>query len=44
VSPQLRVYGELRYTLASDVRYPGVRVGAALMLPPRAAAGNPGAP
>jgi opacity protein-like surface antigen len=42
VSPQLRVYGELRYTLVSDVRYPGVRVGAALMLPPRNAAGNTG--
>lgn len=33
--PRLRVYGEARYTLVSDVRYPGIRVGAALMLPPR---------
>lgn len=33
--PILRVYGEARYTLVSDVRYPGLRVGAALMLPPR---------
>ena len=31
--PRLRVYGEARYTLVSDVRYPGVRLGAALMLP-----------
>ena len=34
--PQLRFYGEARYTLVSDVRYFGVRVGAALMLPQRA--------
>ncbi|HSJ25877.1 MAG TPA: hypothetical protein VK929_14470 [Longimicrobiales bacterium] len=34
-APVLRVYGEARYTLVSDVRYPGFRVGAALMLPPR---------
>ena len=33
LAPRLRVYGELRYTLLSDVRYPGVRLGAALMLP-----------
>jgi hypothetical protein len=33
--PVLRLYGEARYTLVSDVRYPGLRVGAALMLPPR---------
>ena len=33
VAPRLRVYGELRYTFLSDVRYPGVRLGAALMLP-----------
>jgi len=33
--PLLRVYGEARYTMVSDVRYPGLRVGAALMLPPR---------
>lgn len=32
---RLRVYGEARYTLVSDVRYPGIRVGASLMLPPR---------
>lgn len=35
VLPRLRVYGEARYTVVSDVRYPGVRIGAALMLPPR---------
>ena len=33
--PRLRLYGEARYTLVSDVRYPGLRLGAALMLPPR---------
>jgi len=31
--PRLRFYGEARYVLASDVRYPAFRVGAALMLP-----------
>jgi opacity protein-like surface antigen len=34
----LRLYGEGRYTLMSDVRYPGFRVGAAFMLPQPAAA------
>jgi opacity protein-like surface antigen len=29
----LRVYGEGRYALTSDVRYPQVRIGAAFMLP-----------
>lgn len=33
--PRLRVYGEARYTIVSDVRFPGLRIGAALMLPPR---------
>jgi hypothetical protein len=33
--PILRFYGEARYTLVSDVRYPALRLGAALMLPPR---------
>jgi opacity protein-like surface antigen len=33
VAARLRVYGEVRYTLLSDVRYPGIRLGAALMLP-----------
>ncbi|HEX6308871.1 MAG TPA: hypothetical protein VFZ69_11825 [Longimicrobiales bacterium] len=32
---RLRLYSELRYTVVSDVRYPGFRIGAALMLPPR---------
>jgi hypothetical protein len=32
---RLRLYGEVRYSITSDVRYPGFRVGAALMLPPR---------
>lgn len=32
--PRLRFYGEARYTLLSDVRYPGLRAGLALMLPP----------
>jgi hypothetical protein len=31
--PRLRAYGEARYTVASDVRYPGIRVGAAFMFP-----------
>jgi opacity protein-like surface antigen len=35
--PLLRVYGEARYTFVSDVRYPGLRIGAALMLPQRGA-------
>ena len=34
-TPRLRFYGEARYTLVTDIRYPGIRVGAALMLPPR---------
>jgi hypothetical protein len=29
----VRFYGEARYTIASDVRYPGVRLGMAIMLP-----------
>jgi hypothetical protein len=33
--PRLRVYGEARYTLVTDIRYPGLRLGASLMLPPR---------
>jgi hypothetical protein len=36
--PRLRLYGEVRYSLTSDVRHPGIRVGAALMLPPRSQA------
>ena len=40
---RIRIYGELRYTMMSDVRYPGVRVGAALMFPPRAQPGAQGA-
>jgi hypothetical protein len=32
---RLRLYGEARYSITSDVRYPGFRIGAALMLPPR---------
>jgi hypothetical protein len=35
VTREFRVYGEARYTLLSDIRYPGVRIGAAFMLPPR---------
>jgi len=31
----LRMYGEARYTIVSDVRFPGLRIGAALMLPAR---------
>jgi hypothetical protein len=33
VAPGVRIYAETRYTLASDVRYPSIRVGGALMLP-----------
>lgn len=33
IARNFRLYGELRYTLASDVRYPGFRFGGALMLP-----------
>lgn len=29
----LRLYGEARYTAVTDVSYPGIRLGAALMLP-----------
>lgn len=32
---RLRLYGEVRYSITSDVRFPGFRFGAALMLPPR---------
>lgn len=39
---RLRVYGEARYTLVSDVRYPAIRIGAALMLPPRSATSTSG--
>jgi opacity protein-like surface antigen len=35
-SPSLRLYGEGRYTVQSEVRYPGFRIGAALMIPNRA--------
>lgn len=38
VLPRLRLYGEARYTIVSDVRYPGLRIGGALMLPPRGSA------
>jgi opacity protein-like surface antigen len=38
VNDRLRLYGEARYTLLSEVRYPGLRIGAAFMLP------QPGAP
>jgi hypothetical protein len=31
--PRLRFYGEARYVLASDVRFPAVRIGLAFMLP-----------
>jgi opacity protein-like surface antigen len=33
--PAFRVYGEARYTIVSDVRFPGLRLGATLMLPQR---------
>lgn len=37
LAPRLRLYGEARYTLVTDIRYPGVRFGGSLMLPPRSA-------
>ena len=37
MTPRFRVYGEARYTLVTDIRYPGLRVGGSLMLPPRSA-------
>jgi hypothetical protein len=33
VARRFRFYGEGRYTLQSDVRYPGVKIGAAVMFP-----------
>ncbi|MGQ0816138.1 MAG: hypothetical protein ACT4O1_17045 [Gemmatimonadota bacterium] len=33
--PRLRLYGEARYTVTSDIRYPGLRLGGAFMLPAR---------
>ena len=36
--PRFRVYGEARYTIVSDVRFPGLRIGGSLMLPQREAA------
>jgi len=32
---RLRIYGELRYTVVSDIQYPGVSLGLSLMLPER---------
>ena len=37
---RLRLYGEARYTVVSDVRYPALRIGASLMLPPRVTSGT----
>jgi opacity protein-like surface antigen len=42
VMQNFRVYGEARYTLLSDVRYPGVRVGGSYMLPTRPTVGVTG--
>jgi hypothetical protein len=39
---RVRIYGEARYTLVSDVRYPAIRIGAALMLPPRTVSSTSG--
>jgi hypothetical protein len=35
--PRIRFFGEARYTMMSDVHYPELRIGAALMWPARAA-------
>jgi hypothetical protein len=40
VAARLRLYGEARYTIVSDVRYPGLRLGGSLMLPARAPVQN----
>ncbi|MBI4410200.1 MAG: hypothetical protein HY561_10860 [Gemmatimonadetes bacterium] len=37
---RFRLYGEARYTLLADVHYGGVRIGGAIMLLPRAGAGE----
>ncbi len=42
-SKNFRLYGELRYTLLTDVRYPGFRVGGAFMLPSSQTGGATGA-
>jgi hypothetical protein len=42
VLQNFRLYGEARYTLLSDVRYPGVRVGGSYMLPTRPTVGVTG--
>lgn len=34
-SPGIHVFGEARYMLLTDVRYPGLRVGVRFLLPPR---------
>ena len=34
---RLRIFGEARYTMLSDVHYPELKIGAALMWPARAA-------
>jgi hypothetical protein len=36
--PHVRLYGEVRYTMAGDIRYPGIRVGGAFMIPTGTAA------
>jgi len=38
---RMRIYGEGRYSIGSDIRYPAVRIGASLMLPPRTPATTP---
>lgn len=40
LAQRLRIYGEGRFTLMSDLRYPGVRIGLSLMLPSRPLAGS----
>lgn len=39
--PWVRIYSELRYSLLSDVRYPGIRIGAAMAVPSAGATGGP---
>jgi len=39
---RLRIFGEVRYTVMSDLRYPGLRFGASFMLPGAAGAATVG--
>jgi hypothetical protein len=38
---RMRIYGEGRYSIGSDIRYPALRIGASLMLPSRSPTTTP---